>query len=251
MVTMVSASDVSAKRGEVARLCDHTYLPDLLDSNSIVVDLGANRGEFAHELIRRCGCSVYAAEPLSGLHAEIGASPRLKLFRVALGKQNGSAPLRVYGGRCASLLGARENDETVNQEEVEVVDLHTFLVRAGLGRVDLMKVDVEGAELDIFESVLESDLRLIGQITIEFHDFIYPNLKPRAEAVKRRLCKLGFWMINFSLDNTDVLFINRDAGSVSTLRYGKLRYVTKYLEGAKRRLRRWQEEPNGGAQVAN
>jgi hypothetical protein len=57
---------------------------------------------------------------------------------------------------------------------------------------------VEGAELDIFESVLESDLRLIGQITIEFHDFIYPNLKPRVEAVKRRLCKLGFWMIDFS-----------------------------------------------------
>lgn len=251
MVTMLSAAHVSAKRGEVARLCDHTYLPDLLNSNSIVVDLGANQGEFAHELIRRSGCTVYAAEPLSSLHAEIGASPRLKLFRVALGKQNGYAPLQVYESRCASLMGARENDETVNQEEVEVVDLHTFLVRAGLGWVDLMKVDVEGAELDMFELALESDLRRIGQITIEFHDFIYPKLKPRVEAAKRRLCKLGFRMINFSLDNTDVLFINRDAGSVSVLRYGKLKYVTKYLEGARRRLRRWQEEPNGCAQVAD
>jgi FkbM family methyltransferase len=196
-VKMFSAAGASAKLG-VARLCDHTYLPDLLNSRSIVVDLGANHGEFARELINRSGCTVYAAEPLSSLHAKIDSSPHLKLFRVALGRQNGSASLRVYGGRCASLLGARENDETVNQEEVEVVDLHTFLVRAGLGRVDLMKVDVEGAELDIFESVLESDLRLIGQITIEFHDFIYPNLKPRVEAVKRRLCKLGFWMIDFS-----------------------------------------------------
>ena len=238
---MLTAQNVSAPLGEVARLCDHTYLPDLLDSNSIVVDLGANQGEFAHEMIRRCGCMVYAAEPLSSLHAAIDGSPRLKLFRVALGKQNGNAPLRVYGGRCASLMGARENDETVNQEEVEVVDLHTFLVRAGLGRVDLMKVDVEGAELDMFESALESDLRRIGQITIEFHDFIYPKLTPRVEAAKRRLRTLGFWMINFSLDNTDVLFINRDANAISLLRYGKLKYVTKYLEGAKRRLSRRRE----------
>ena len=133
-----------------------------------------------------------------------------KLYRVALGKQNGSASLRVYGSRCASLMGARKNDETMDQEEVEVVDLHTFMLRAGLSRVDVMKVDVEGAELDVFESALESDLRLIGQISVEFHDFIYPKLRPRVEAVKLRLCAMGFWMINFSLDNTDVLFINRE-----------------------------------------
>jgi FkbM family methyltransferase len=248
---MLSATDASARRGGVARLCEHTYLPDLLNSNSVIVDLGANQGEFAHELIRRSGCTVYAAEPLSSLHAEIRISPRLKLFRVALGKQSGKAPLWVYGGRCASLMEARENDETVAQEEVEVVDLHTFLLRAGLSRVDLMKVDVEGAELDVFESALESDLRRIGQISVEFHDFIYPKLKPRVEAVKLRLCEMGFWMINFSLDNTDVLFINRDVGSVSALRYGKLKYVTKYLEGTKRRLRRWEEQSNVRAQTAD
>jgi hypothetical protein len=58
------------------------------------------------------------------------------------------------------------------------------------------------------------------------------------EAIKRRFQNLGFWVVNFSLDNTDVLFVNADASGTGRLQYSRLKYVTKYIEGIKRRWAR-------------
>jgi FkbM family methyltransferase len=231
----------------VDRLCEHSYLPNLLGSDSVVFDFGANHGDFSHGLISRFGCRIYAAEPLASLRESIKASDRLNLMPVAIGATNGTARLHVFPTRCASLLDARAQDIDPQFEEVEVVDLKTFFARARVDKVDLMKVDIEGAEVDMFESALDDDLKRAGQITVEFHDFIYPQLHGRVEAIKRRLEALGFWTINFSLDNTDVLFINRVATGVSELRYRKLKYLARYKEGGKRRLRAWRQRHWGVA----
>lgn len=161
---------------EIDRLCDHTFLPALLNSRSFVIDLGANRGEFAHGLIQRFSCRVYAAEPLASLQDAIAPSPLLKLFRVAIGGEDGTARLNVFKSRCASVFGSRKREELVRaEEEVEVVSLRTFLAFAKLEQVDLMKVDVEGAEVAMFESASETDLLRIGQITVDFTISSTPN----------------------------------------------------------------------------
>jgi FkbM family methyltransferase len=240
--------NASGHAGYVDRMCDHTYVPAVLNSNSIVVDLGANQGDFSHELIRRHGCQVYAAEPLASLCALIQPSPRLKLYPVAIGGRNGFATLNVFASRCASLLGGKPDETTLQAQEVEVVDLHSLLALIAVEHVDLMKVDVEGAELDMFESALPTDLMRIGQLSVEFHDFIYPERAPRVEAIKRWLQSIGFWMINFSLDNTDVLFINPASG-ISLFDYRKLRYIAKYVEGGRRRLRRLGKHRRGSVPV--
>jgi FkbM family methyltransferase len=227
-------------RSIVNRLCDHTFLPDLLSSDSIVLDLGANHGDFSHGLINRFGCYVYAAEPLSKLRKKIKVSARLNILPVAIGGKNGTAGLHVFRTRCASLLNALEEDINGGEEEVEVVDLKSFLALTGVQRIDLMKVDIEGSELGMFEAASDDELMRAAQITVEFHDFIYPELYDRVMGIIRRIESLGFWRINFSLDNTDVLFINRAATGISGLRYRRLKYLTKYLEGGKRKLRKWR-----------
>jgi len=230
------------RAGYVERLCDHTYLPRMLDSDSIIIDLGANRGEFAHELIRRSGCRVHAVEPLSCLYTHIPPSPRLTLYPIAIGGSNGRARLKVFRSRCASLLASRQNETALQEEDVDVLDLHSLLALIGAEHIDLMKVDVEGAELDMLESALSSDLERIGLMTIEFHDFIYPEQRPRVESIKGRLRSIGFRLINFSLDNTDVLFINRTIG-IGAFEFRKLKYFDKYVEGFKRKIRRFGSRP--------
>ena len=123
---------------DIERLCDHTFLPALLNSGSSVIDLGANRGDFAHGLIQRFGCRVYAAEPLASLQDAIATSPLLKLFHLAIGGEDGAARLHVFKSRCASVLGSRKRKDLVQaEEEVEVVSLRTFLELTKLERVDL------------------------------------------------------------------------------------------------------------------
>ena len=224
----------------VDRLCEHTYLPNLLNAGSTVFDFGANHGKFSHGMISRYGCRVWAAEPVSELRAGIEPSPALTLLPFAVGAAKERAKVNIFGSRCASLL-RRDGDEVLyGEQETDVLDLRSIFELSGLDRVDLMKVDIEGSEIGMFDSAKNEDLRRCTQITVEFHDFLYPEQAPQVEAIKRRLHSLGFWVINFSLDNTDVLFLNAATSGTGWLQYCRLKYLAKYTRGIARRLGKWR-----------
>ena len=98
-------------------------------------------------------------------------------------------------------------------------------------------MDIEGAEMEILETAPAELLRRARQITVEFHDFLYPELLPRVKAIQRRLAAAGFYVINFSqFTNGDVLFVRRDL--ISYPQYLFLKYPVKYGRGVRRLLAR-------------
>jgi FkbM family methyltransferase len=200
-------------------ICGHTYLTSALTAVSSVLDLGADHGDFSRQIIQRYGCRVFTLEPLSSLRKNIPRLPGLTLLPFAIGASDGTARLQVFDSRCATLLYGKPHEQALRKETVEVVSLRTLLARLQLDQVDLMKVDIEGAELQLFEAASVSELRVIRQITVEFHDFLYPELGPRLTAAKTRLREAGFWSSNFSLNNTDVLFINPVAFGMGRIDY--------------------------------
>jgi FkbM family methyltransferase len=214
----------------LATICRHTFLP-ILDCNSVVVDLGANEGSFSHEIIKRFGCTVFAAEPIKSVSARTGTHPRLTVLNCGIGKETGEVTINVFRDRCASLLPPRPN-EAATGEKIEVVTFSRFLSLTGVFEVDLLKLDIEGAELDVLDSIDDETLRRIRQITVEFHD--YPDTARRVDSIRQRLRAAGFHDICFSLDNSDVLFINRNL-RVSKLNLMLLRTVVKYARGISRR----------------
>lgn len=113
------------------------------------------------------------------------------------------------------------------------ITLEKFLKENNIYKIDLLKVDIEGAEIEMFETSPGEILKSINQITVEFHDFLWPELKPRVEKIKKRLIKLGFYCIPFSIKNNgDVLFIKRSLISYS--KYLFLKYIWRYVLGFKR-----------------
>jgi FkbM family methyltransferase len=52
------------------------------------------------------------------------------------------------------------------------ITLETFLNTQRIELVDLLKIDIEGAEEAVFNSTRDATLCNIKQITIEFHDFV-------------------------------------------------------------------------------
>jgi FkbM family methyltransferase len=217
-------------------ICGHTFLP-ILDGSSLVIDFGANAGVFSHSIINRFGCRVIALEVMPDLAAGIAHHQKLTLFQEAIAENTGSIDINKYEKRCASLLGPRINEIPVSVTTVRSVSLHDLKTREGIGKVDLLKVDVEGAELGIFDSSTDKDLLACKQITVEFHDFLYSETHDRVEKIKQRLALLGFRVVPFSLDNTDVLFISPSAG-VSSFAVLWLKTVVKYGRGIMRRLKR-------------
>jgi len=118
-----------------------------------------------------------------------------------------------------------------------MVTLAELRRRAGVGRIDLLKMDIEGAEIELFEACSDDELQAVMQITVEFHEFLYPEQAEAVARIKERMRRLGFWVLPFSLDNTNVLFLNRKTG-VGAVEVAFLRSFVRYGKGILRRGRR-------------
>jgi len=223
-------------RCRTENICQHTFLARL-NGSSVVVDFGANCGDFSHEIIRMFGSNVFAVEPVPALVNGIRPNSKLRLFPMAIAGETGSIAINVFDSRVASLFGKITPEEAITTIDVPCMTLAEFKARAGLGHIDLLKVDIEGAELSLFEQSSASDLRDIDQLTVEFHDFIYKEMRPRVEAIKEKMASLGFWVLQFSRDNTDVLFVNKTM-SISRVQLFWMGSVIKYSRGIRRILRR-------------
>jgi len=226
--------------GTTVEICNHSFLPRLVDRESVVVDLGANHGDFAHAMMRRFDCKVIAVEPVEELFNGIQRDPRLNLLPIAVGGKNQMIAMNVFQGRCASVLGEIVADEPVAIQSVEMVTLTELCRRVGVGRIDLLKIDIEGAEIELLEACSDDELQSVLQMTVEFHEFLYPEQAEAVERIKERMRGLGFWVLPFSLDNTNVLFLNRKTG-VGPVEVMFLRSFVRYGKGVVRRVRRMFE----------
>jgi len=193
---------------EVVTVRDHSFLSGPLCAESLVLDLGANRGEFSAGMIAHFGCRVAAAEPLEELIAQIPEHRLLTVLPVAVGGSNGSIAISVFPDRCASVCGPVAAQELCTVREIPMVTLKEFRSRVHASQVDLMKLDIEGAEIALFNGSTDGELLEIGQITAEFHDFLYRAQREPAREILARMQSLGFRIVRFSFDNTNVLFVN-------------------------------------------
>ncbi len=222
----------------LVRRCEHSFVGNVLAPGAVVDDLGLNTGDFAIWIAERFGCAVYGAEPDPDLRNRSPQRADVKVFACAIGGRSEPIVLKRAPGECPTLLAGSFEPE--NELEVEVLSLEEFLSRAGLAgrdRIDLVKVDIEGAELAMFEEAPDALLQRVAQFTVEFHDFIWPELTNRVNRVRSHLRSLGFQAINFSLDNTDVLFLNRKLLGIGAAGDAYLRAV-KYAMGIRRRAGR-------------
>jgi len=131
-----------------------------LNASSVFLDVGAFDGYTSEQFFSRVGKSgtVHVFEPSAVSSALAGS--RLEglghthLHRFALGAQNGTVRFRTAGS--ASSL-AEDGDELV-----EIRTLDSF----HLSEIDLIKVDIEGAELDFLAGAEQTLRKLQPQIAI-------------------------------------------------------------------------------------
>lgn len=219
----------------------HSFVADHLREGSRVFDLGANLGGFALEAIHRYGCRVLGVEPVPALAEAMPTHPLFTLRQAAITGGESSVIINVNPTSCAS-VGIRQ--EGADAVEVVGITFAALLGDHGTERVDLLKVDIEGAEIPLFDSSSDADLLRVDQVTVEFHDFVQPQLAADVVRVDARLRSLGFQRLAFSLDNTDVLYLHPRLALPAPQRAVMLaRY--KYARGAVRWARARVRAPRG------
>jgi len=189
------------------RQCEHTFYAGSLGKDSVIVDLGGNRGEFSGALRREFGCRALAVEPVPALCAEIKRAGVAEVVNAAISDHDGELSFFTEeDSTFGSIFGKTSGSQ--GRLTVPCVTLESLLKSARLTSVDLLKIDIEGAEVPLFDSTSDETLLRMGQITVEFHDFIEKlNQAPHTDKIIARLEKLGFLAIQFG-SRMDVLFVN-------------------------------------------
>tara|TARA_R110002126_G_scaffold21747_6_gene78245 strand:- start:6545 stop:7291 length:747 start_codon:yes stop_codon:yes gene_type:complete len=223
-----------------AEILYHTvYLPPM-DATSVVLDLGASLAIFSREMNRLFSCSCHAVEALPENFALIEGTPSITPHHLAICDAEGPVSIHSVAGAYASasidLMPGQNSSDTV---QVEGITLGGLMVRLGLERVSLLKVDIEGAELAMFDAADDATLQRMDQITIEFHDFMDPGQTAAVEKIVARMRRLGFWPIKFTRRfHGDVLFLNPERTGISRLEYLYARHVLRLVQGGRRILSR-------------
>ncbi len=194
-----------------------------------ILDVGAHDGTVAEQLSQLYHPTFMGlVEPLPDLAARLAArrfAPRQRVFGCALGRQSGAATLNVLSWRASSsildvtpessdLLGL--SLDSVGTVDVPVRTLDDVMSDCGLTNLDLLKVDVQGYELEVFGGGRET-LRQTSLIVTEVSFFDHYRGQPRFGDVYEFLRDAGFElseMFNFSYDQdgrplqSDAVFVN-------------------------------------------
>jgi len=213
---LVKSIDFWQKHSGLRNIKTHTIYSKILDSDSLAIDLGAHVGQFSEAITREFNCRCYAIEAVPSVYSQLPENGLLKKFNYAISDRN--EPLKIYTSdnlECNSISQEAASVYGLQGEiSVDGITLETFLNNHRIELVDLLKIDIEGAEEAVFNSTRDATLCNVKQITIEFHDFMPGSIsREEVNKITNRLKRLGFICIPFSylfpdMDTCDFLFIN-------------------------------------------
>jgi FkbM family methyltransferase len=199
----------------IRRFKEHSFFGSLLAGPAVVADFGAHRGEFFAALKSEYSISrallVEAnpalAESLKGTFAK--EADVLHAALVGDNKEPTIAFTRSTEPEASSIFSEWTAAYGIaDQVDVPAVDLSQALRQLD-GRLDLLKFDIEGAEVDILQAASASDLARCVQLTVEFHDKRPPQTRRDVDRVCRRMRSEGYGIVNANWPYVDdVLFVN-------------------------------------------
>lgn len=170
----IGSGGSSAKSGELKALRRALGGPE-----PVVFDVGANVGDWSAGVLRVCpGATIHAFEPsaahLARLRGRLADGGSVRVNGFALGAAAGEATL-YKDQEITGLASMTRRDlghlgvEMDESETIRVETLDAYAAREGIARIDYLKIDVEGHELDVLagaEAMLASGA--IGAVQFEF-----------------------------------------------------------------------------------
>jgi FkbM family methyltransferase len=222
----------------VAQARGHHFIGRALGNSAVVLDLGANMGDFARQIESRWDARCLCVEANPALCAQWDAPG--EVINAAVAGYDAEIDFLISTNAEASSFYENGQLPRENRVKIRALTLESVMTHAVIANASLVKMDIEGAEIDVLTRVSAAGLSRCQQISVEFHDFCLPNITAYDVArVKRRMHEAGFWCISFSCRNTDVLFVNKQANVLSWYEYVWIAYVIRYVLGLGRMLRRW------------
>lgn len=151
---------------------DDIYKKFDINGCSTVIDAGANIGLWTEYILKRGAKHVYCLEPnrkaLTELEKNMRRHDNVTIIATAIGPENGK--IQFYEDE-NSLISSIYPTNSGTLNEVDCMTFDTILDKVGIDKIDLLKMDIEGAEFPLIRSFGKQQFDKIGSLLIEYHEW--------------------------------------------------------------------------------
>ena len=230
---------IPVRKDSVENYRGHTVLGYAPGSAPLVIDCGAHKGEFATSVHAAWGARCHSIEASPALFATLDLPPGSVAHNFAVTDHDGEISFTLSDNPEASHVGTSATAVDEQRITVPARSLAGFLDEVAPDGVDLLKLDIEGAEIAALAGLSDRHLGRIGQITSEFHDFCGYVSSAEVDAAIKRLRAANFAVFPFSYHTRgDVLMVNQAWHPLSALDRLRIGQVERFRRGLGRVLQR-------------
>ena len=165
-----------ADKGDSNLLFDYS-----INDKSLVVDIGGYKGFFSDKIISLYNPTIFIVEPVKEyfliLKNKYKNNKKVGVFNYGLSDKNGTQNIYLSDD------GTSLIKKTGQSEKIKLVDAAIFLRK--FKSIDLLSVNIEGAEYQVLERLIKTDLiKRVQFLQVQFHEFA-----PHAKNLRKRIIK--------------------------------------------------------------
>jgi FkbM family methyltransferase len=187
-----------------------TVNPRIISSKDIVYSFGIGTDiSFDLQLIENFGVTIFAFDPtpksIKWLEGQ-NLPNNFKAFQTGLAKYDGLADFYLPENEnhvSASMVSKQSNSIT----RVNVKTLSTLMKELGHTSIDILKMDIEGAEYDVLDDILSQKI-IIKQLLVEFHHRQKNISIRKTREALRKLNTAGFKVFHISRSGEEYSLFN-------------------------------------------
>ena len=156
-----------------------------LNQDSIVFDLGGYIGEWSDKIQKKYDSKIYIFEPVfkyfSDLKQTFEFKENIKIYNFGLSDKTHDTEI-IHDGASSSVF--LQDGE---KEKIKLINFKEFIQSEKIENIDLIKINIEGGEYELLDSILENNLQTkINNFQIQFHK-MFDDCEIRRNNIREKL----------------------------------------------------------------
>lgn len=210
----------------------------IVRANEVCLDVGANIGAISFVLAKQVqpNGQVFAFEPNKVIYDRLTNNINLnkkyqdiiKPINLGLSDQEGSLLWREDENNLGN--GGCLNIEQNWGKEIKVTTIDYFLVKHTINRIDFIKIDVEGMELEVIKGAQQSLISFKPTIYYESRkEFEEIRNRPVLQEIEQLLLSIGYNLYQISKDQLQIVRYPRLSYNIIAIHQDKLNKIEQNL----------------------
>lgn len=161
------------------------YIYDL-HGDSVVIDAGCHKGQWAETISEKYGCRILAFEPISEFYFQaserLDRFPKCEVFPMGVGGRTRDEEFHIKG----DMSGVNAEGDP---EIVAIRDILEVFSEFGVLNADVVKLNIESMEFEVLERMITSSLMpRVTNIQVQWHSCL-PHALVRRNAITHQLAQ--------------------------------------------------------------